>query len=152
MQTIFLLFFLFTTVIWLMLFVVAVRAFYLWTHANPRLGVVPSAGRSAPAVVNTQRCRQNSVPRKLARHRGERTRHNVRSQRGGPEPYRYADESLKYEDFYTENDHRQGAYARVDNGISTRECPGQRSGYDRIILIVDCENAARGRTIQRRRD
>ena len=152
MQTIFLLLFLFTTVIWLMLFVVAVRAFYLWTHANPRLGVVPSAGKSAPAVVNTQRCRQSSVPRKLVRQRGERTRHNVRPKRGGPEPYRYADEPLKLEDFYTENDHRPGAYARVDNGISTRECPGQRSGYDRIILIVDCENAARGRTIQRRRD
>ena len=102
MQTIFLLLFLFTTVIWLMLFVVAVRAFYLWTHANPRLGVVPSAGRSAPAVVNTQRCRQNSVPRKLARHRGERTRHNVRSQRGGPEPYRYVDERLNLDDCYTE--------------------------------------------------
>ena len=33
MQTIFLLLFLFTTVIWLMLFVVAVRFIYLWIHA-----------------------------------------------------------------------------------------------------------------------
>lgn len=134
-----------------MLFAIVAWFIYLWSHANPRVGVVPSAGKVAPSVRNTQRCRQSSVPRKLARHRGERTRHNVRSQRGGPEPYRYADEPLKFEDFYTENDHRQGPYEQFDNGISTRECPGQQSGYDRVILIVDCENAARGRTVQRRR-
>ncbi len=150
MQTFLSLIDLFTTALWLMLFVLAAWL-YLWTHANSRVGVVPSAGKSAPAVVNTQRCRQSSVPRKLVRQRGERTRHNVRSKRGGPEPYRYADEPLKLEDFYTENDHRPGAYARVDNGISTRECPGQRSGYDRIIPIVGCENAVRGQRVKRRR-
>ena len=89
MQTFLSLIDLFTTALWLMLFVLAAWL-YLSTHANP-------------------------------------------------------------ENFYTENDHRQGAYAQVDNDISTRECPGQRSGYDRIILIVNCENAARGQRVKRRR-
>ncbi len=79
---------LFTTAIWLMLFVVAARFIYLWIHA------------------------------------------------------------------YYGNDQQQGQYGRFDNGISktTRGCPGQLSAYDGIILIVDCENAALGRTVQRRRD
>ena len=110
-----------------------------------RRGVVPSAGRAAPAVGNTQRFRQSSASRKLARQKGKRRQHTVRSKRGGPEPYRDVD------DCDTEIGSRLGAYPRFNNGISTQECPGQRSGYDRIILIVDCENAARGRTVQRRR-
>ena len=113
-----------------------------------RMGVVPSAGRAAPAVGNTQRFRQSSASRKLARQKGKRRQHNVRSKRGGPEPYRDVD------DCDTEIGSRLGAYPRFNNGISTQECPecpGQRSGYDRIILIVDCENAARGQRLKRRR-
>ena len=151
MQTFLSLIALFTTALWLMLFILATRFIYLWTYANLRMGVVPSAGRAAPAVGNTQRCRQSSASRKLVRQKGKRHRHNVRSKRGGPEPYRYVDERLNLDDCYTEIGSRLGAYPRFNNGISTQECPGQRSGYDRIILIVDCENAARGRTVQRRR-
>jgi len=143
MQTFLSLIELLTTAFWLLLFILAAWL-YVRTHANPRVGVVPSAGRSSPAVVNTQTYRRNSAPRKLVRQKSNRTRHNVLSTRGGPEP-------LKFEDFHNGNDHRQGTYEQFDNGISTRECPGQRSGYDRNILIVNCENATRGRTVQRRR-
>jgi hypothetical protein len=87
----------------------------------------------------------------MKRIHGKRHRHNVRSKRGGPEPYRSVD------DGDTEIGSRLGAYPRFNNGISTQECPecpecpGQRSGYDRIILIVNCENAARGQRLKRRR-
>ena len=93
----------------------------------------------------------------MKRIRGKRHRHNVRSKRGGPEPYRYVDERLNLDDCDTEIGSRLGAYPRFNNGISTQECPecpecpGQRSGYDRIILTVDCENAARGQRLKRRR-
>ena len=154
MQTFLSLIALFTTALWLMLFILAARFIHLWTYANLRMGVVPSAGRAAPAVGNTQRCRQSSASRKLARQKGKRHRHNVRSKRGGTEPYRDVDERLNLDDCYTEIGSRLGAYPRFNNGISTQECPecpGQRSGYDRIILIVNCENAARGRRLKRRR-
>ena len=99
-------------------------------------------GRRAPAVS------------RMKRIRSKRRRHNARSKRGGPEPYCYVDERLNLADCYTEIGSRLGAYPRFNNGISTQECPecpGQRSGYDRIILIVNCENAARGRRLKRRR-
>ena len=82
--------------------------------------------------------RRASAITRMKRIRSKRHRHNVRSKRGGPEPYRDVD------DCDTEIGSRLGAYPRFNNGISTQECPGQRSGYDRIILIVNCENAARG--------
>ena len=92
MQTFLSLIALFTTALWLMLFILAARFIYLWAYANLRMGVVPSAGRAAPAVGNTQRFRQSSASRKLARQKGKRRQHNVRSKRGGPEPYRDVDD------------------------------------------------------------
>ena len=92
--------------------------------------------------------RRASAITRMKRIRSKRHRHNVRSKRGGPEPYRDVD------DCDTEIGSRLGAYPRFNNGISTQECPecpGQRSGHDRIILIVNCENAARGRRLKRRR-
>ena len=91
------------------------------------------------------------MPRKLVRQKGKRIGQNVRWQRVGPEPYRYADERLKREEFYAENGARTGAYLPFDNGISAAGCPGQRSGWDRSIVKFYCENAVRGQTITRRR-
>ena len=89
------------------------------------------------------------MPRKLVRQKGKRIGQNVRWQRVGPEPYRYADERLKREEFYAENGARTGAYLPFDNGISAGECPGQQSRWDRSILNLYCQNAARGRRIRR---
>ena len=147
MQTLLSLIELFRTVLGVVLFLVAARFIYGdmrtrgWASSHPR-GELPCCRKHSTVSSNY------STP-KTVRQKDKRIGQNVRSQRGRPDPDRYTDERLKREEFYTENGSRTGTYLPFDNGISAGECPGQQSRWDRSILNLYCQNAARGRRIRR---